>query len=129
MSEPDQLFQTSFDLLAKNGAIYTDLAVDQLGSARLPEADSLPPGEQTAGYAIYVFTKTGARRGAERCYYIVYQPSLWDHYTVQRQWGMAGSQRQQFYTEHFRSSRPALARIRRLIEHRLRSGYRLSYAA
>ncbi|MDB5080178.1 MAG: hypothetical protein JWP00_2102 [Chloroflexi bacterium] len=130
MSQQGPIFQSSFDLFAGDEATYNDLPVNLTSDSSSEEDFScLPKGEQTEGYAVYVFTKHCPEKKTARCYYIVYQPTLWDNYTVQRQWGVVGSNRQQFYTEHFNNPRPALARIRRLIELSLRRGYRLSYAA
>ena len=130
MTQERPVFQTSFDLFAGEEATYNDLAVSFVSAENDDaEGDGLPKGEQTEGYAVYVFTKHCAEKKTARCYYIVYQPTLWDNYTVQRQWGVVGSDKQQFYTEHFNNPRPALARIRHLIERSLRRGYRLSYAA
>lgn len=131
MRQQGSIYQTSFDLFAGDEATYNDLAVDLLSpeTEALEGDDSLPKGDQTEGYAVYVFTKHFPEKKTSRHYYIVYQPTLWDNYTVQRQWGVVGSEKQQFYTEHFNNPRPALARIRRLIERSLRRGYRLSYAA
>ena len=132
MSQRGPIYQSSFDLFASDGAVFSDLAVDfmpeDLASA-VEESDVLPRGEQTEGYSVYIFTKHFPDKKTARSYYIVYQPTLWDSYTVQRQWGVVGSVKQQFYTEHFNNPRPALARIRRLIDRSLRRGYRLSYAA
>ena len=135
MSQPELFYQTSFDLFSPSPEqLFSEVALLPTDTSeeaeRAEEAGSnLPAGEQLEGYAVYIFTKDFPERQISRCYYIVYQPSLWDHYTVQRQWGLVGSPNQQFYTEHFRSPRSALARIRRLIDRRLRRGYRLSYAA
>lgn len=129
MSQQGPIFQSSFDLFAGDEAIYNDLPVNFLSARDEEEDDGLPKGERTEGYSIYLFTKHCPEKKTARCYYIVYQPTLWDNYTVQRQWGIVGSEKQQFYTEHFNNPRPALARIRRLIERSLRRGYRLSYAA
>jgi predicted DNA-binding WGR domain protein len=132
MSQRGPIYQSSFDLFASGEATFSDLPINMLPetlAASPAEDDVLPKGEQTEGYSVYVFTKHFPDKKTSRCYYIVYQPTLWDNYTVQRQWGVVGSVRQQFYTEHFNNPRPALARIRRLIERSLRRGYRLSYAA
>lgn len=136
MSQQGPIFQSSFDLFAGDEATYNDLPVvlfpaseDSDSSSLDEQSNGLPKGEMTEGYAVYIFTKHCPEKKTARCYYIVYQPTLWDNFTVQRQWGVVGSTRQQFYTEHFNNSRPALARIRRLIERSLRRGYRLSYAA
>jgi hypothetical protein len=131
MSQRGPIYQSSFDLFASEEATFSDLPINMLpGEADLsPDEDVLPKGEQTEGYSVYVFTKHLPDKKTSRCYYIVYQPTLWDNYTVQRQWGVAGSVKQQFYTEHSNNPRPALARIRRLIERSIRRGYRLSYAA
>ncbi len=132
MSQQGPIFQSSFDLFAGDEATYNELAVNLLpiipGSS-LEDENSLPKGERTEGYSIYLFTKRCPEKKIARCYYIVYQPTLWDNFTVQRQWGVIGSDKQQCYTEHFNNPRPALARIRRLIERSLRRGYHLSYAA
>jgi predicted DNA-binding WGR domain protein len=136
MSQQGPIFQSSFDLFAGDEATYSDLPVilypanEETNCSSLnEEPNGLPKGEMTEGYAVYIFTKHCPEKKTARCYYIVYQPTLWDNFTVQRQWGVIGSSRQQFYTEHFNNSRPALARIRRLIERSYRRGYRLSYAA
>ncbi len=128
MNSDEQMYQSSFDLFSAEGTPFSSTPVSGLPETEIA-AEVLPACEKPEGYAVYIFTKDLPDRQNSRCYYIVYQPSLWDHYTVQRQWGLVGSPRQQFYTEHFGSPRPALARIRRLIERRLRRGYRLSYAA
>lgn len=132
MSQKEQVYQTSFDLfnLGTQGEVtYSDCPVLEDANSLEPGQGGVPSGDKAEGYAVYVFTKTIPERQTARQYYIVYQPTLWDEYTVQRQWGLVGSEKQQFYTEHFHSARPALALIRRLIERRLRRGYRLSYAA
>ncbi|HEX2914277.1 MAG TPA: hypothetical protein VH186_25990 [Chloroflexia bacterium] len=131
MTREGPVYQASFDLFAEGAATYTDYLVEDLVPDEIPEeADSgVPRAEKLEGYAVYIFTKPTPYNKSPRCYYIYYQPSLWENFTVQRQWGLLGSDKQQFYTEHFRSSRPALARVRRLIQHRLRRGYKLHYAA
>ncbi len=132
MSQRGPIYQSSFDLFASGEATFSDLPINILPETfeSSPGEDVvLPKGEQTEGYSVYIFTKHFPDKKTSRCYYIVYQPTLWDNYTVQRQWGTVGSVKQQFYTEHFNNPRPALARIRRLIERSLRRGYRLSYAA
>lgn len=132
MSQPGSIYQSSFDFFASDGTIFNDLPVNVLPEnpeTWATESDVLPRGEQTEGYSVFIFTKHFPDKKTSRSYYIVYQPTLWDSYTVQRQWGIVGSVRQQFYTEHFNNPRPALARIRRLIERSLRRGYRLAYAA
>ena len=129
MSGDQQFYQSSFDLFSADATIFADVPITTELAAVGVDEEGLPPGQKTEGYGVYIFTKEIPERQSSRCYYIVYQPSLWDHYTVQRQWGLVGSPNQQFYTEHFRTPRPALARIRRLINRRLRRGYHLSYAA
>ncbi len=127
MGSENQYYQTNFDLFTGGEVSFSSQPVSAITEE--PTENSLPRGEKTEGYGIYIFTKPIPERQTSRCYYIVYQPSLWDQYTVQRQWGWLGSEKQQFYVEHFRSPRPALRRIRRLIDRRLRRGYRLSHAA
>ena len=121
----EQAFQSSFNFVDGEVATFSDELVVPLGVGD----EGLPKGEKSEGYGVYIFMKDMPHSHNLRCYQISYQPSLWDSYTVQRQWGMVGSERQQFHTEHFRSARPALACIRRLVDCRLRRGYRLSYAA
>ncbi len=131
MSEQERVYQSSFDLFAPGAALFQAQPVPEAAAPEPEEETSagLPRGDKPEGYSIYIFTKSIPDRQTTRAYYIVYQPSLWDEYTVQRQWGLVGSEHQQFHTEHFRSPRPALARIRHLVNRRLRRGYRLSYAA
>lgn len=126
MSQPVQFYQLNFNLFAADGEIFGEEAIQFI-----PEqpAENVPRGEHTEGYGNYLLIKEIPETGAIRRYFIAYQPSLWEKYTVQRQWGLVGSEKQQFCTRHFEHPSPALAHLRRLIRRRLRRGYKLAQAA
>ncbi len=126
--------QTSFDF-ARSGEITWSEENPHLGTG---EPDNflnyLPKYEQknliqAEGYAIYYLCKESPGNSSSRLYTISYQPSLWEKYTVSREWGSVGTERPRRHQAHFRSSRTALECIDRLIRRRLKHGYQLTSAA
>lgn len=129
--QPASFYQSSFDSLWDNGLAGDEAPVHLGNSTPEPEQPILPDNLErelrirAEGYAVYCFAKDNPEKNCFRRYIITYQPSLWDRYTVSRQWGRIGSERQQYRDEHFPGPYPALARIRRLISRRLKRGYQL----
>jgi predicted DNA-binding WGR domain protein len=129
---PEDFYQTSFDLFNQD---YTE--ADQDYPVHLGTSDPVPLKSDILtelerrlkiladGYAVYCFAKDTPEKNCFRRYTITYQPSLWDKYTVSRQWGRIGSEKFQRRDEHFPASHPALNRVRRLVSRRLRRGYQL----
>lgn len=132
--------QASFDLF-DNNVVEMPTQTFHLVPAPLPEkAAALPnivnvPLEvvtrlaQPDAFACYGFAKDNPAKNCFRRYIITYQPSLWNDYTIFRQWGRIGSERLLSRTEHYIEATPAQKRVFRLIRRRLRRGYRLSFAA
>ena len=132
--------QASFDLF-DNNVVEMPTQTFHLVPALLPEkAAALPnivnvPLEvvtrlaQPDAFACYGFAKDNPAKNCFRRYIITYQPSLWNDYTIFRQWGRIGSERLLSRTEHYVEATPAQKRVFRLIRRRLRRGYRLSFAA
>ncbi len=125
-------YQGSFDLFA-GGEILSGEKISHLDCNELkPDAGMNRQGWEhnlqieAEGYSIFCFAKDNPEKNCFRRYIISYQPSLWDKYTVSRQWGRVGSDKQFHRDEHFRSPRPALARVQSLIKRRVKRGYRLT---
>lgn len=133
--EAPEFYQSSFDLFAC-GEIEEDSEPVHLETTTDPEPAQRELTElelvlqiRAEGYGVYSFAKDNPARNCFRRYIITYQPSLWDRYTVSRQWGRLGSERQLYRDEHFRSPRHASARVRGLIKRRLKRGYALTNIA
>ncbi len=129
-------YQTSFDFFAGDSVAWNDEPV-HLGTNSTTEerpVEELDEVERwlqirAEGYGIYCFAKNTPEKNCFRRYIITYQPSLWDKYTVSRQWGRVGSERQLRIDAHFGSPRPAQELVRRLIKRRLKRGYHLASVA
>ncbi len=136
----DEGFQTSFDLFDLSGA-DTPTQTFHLVPAPVPEKTRVLPNmvnvpsevatrlSQPDAFACYGFAKDNPAKNCFRRYIITYQPSLWNDYTIFRQWGRVGSERLLSRTEHYVEATPAQKRVFRLIRRRLRRGYSLSFAA
>lgn len=129
-------YQTSFDLF-ECLAVSEPAQIFHLTPASIePTKDRINlPTElathlaQPDAFAYYCFAKDNPTKNCSHRYFITYQRSLWDEYTVLRQWGRLGAERQFSRAEHYQQPTPAQKQVSRLIRRRLRRGYRLSYAA
>lgn len=131
-----EVYQTSFDLF--NGRVVgeSSQAFHLTPAPTIPLKDRINlPAELVAhlaqpdAFAYYCFAKDNPDKNCSHRYFITYQRSLWDEYTVLRQWGRTGAERQFSRAEHYQQPTPAQKQVSRLIRRRLRRGYRLSYAA
>lgn len=123
--EPKVFYQASFDLFESATTAPAHLPISACPPREPTETERLLQ-IQADGYAVYFFAKDDPATNCFRRYVITYQPSLWDKYTVSRQWGRVGSARQQRRDRDFSGPRPALSHIQRLIQRRLKRGYRLT---
>jgi predicted DNA-binding WGR domain protein len=150
MHEPNEnvCYQTSFNLNELNTdenlshnfhltpaplAINKIAETNEVYTAKVGEANLLV--EVTAhlahpnAFAYYCFAKDNPTQNCQHHYSITYQPSLWNDYTIFRQWGRSGSEHLFSRTEHYVQATPAQKRVQRLVRRRLRRGYHLSFAA